>query len=151
CPVGLSSRSLHLRRRARSSVRSPSAFTGRSHGPTRLDAGCPPCSYLLDLGLFGSQDLVDLLDETVRQLLHPGRALVMIVLADLAVLVELLEEVHALAPDIADGYPGLLRVLVRDLDELLAPLGVEGRNRHPEQRALHDRVQAQIGLADRLL
>ena len=45
----------------------------------------------------------------------------------------------------------MLGILVRELGEFLAPLGIERRDRQPQQRAVDDRVQAEVGLADGLV
>src|SRR5262245_26590757 len=108
-------------------------------------------SYLLDLGFLRGQRLIDLLDQLVRQLLHLGRVLVVVVLAHLAVLVELLEQFHAVAPHVAHRHPGALGILVRNLDELLATFGVERWDRQADERAVGDRIEPEIGFAYRLL
>src|SRR4029453_10043829 len=69
-------------------------------------------SYLLDLSLLAGEGLIDLLDEAVGQLLHLGGALVVIVLTHVPILIELLEQLHPLAANIAHGHAGMLCVLV---------------------------------------
>ena len=59
---------------------------------------------------------------TVGQLLHLVGPLLVLVLGDLAVLLQPLELLHAVAPDVADRHPRLLGVRVRDLGQLVAPL-----------------------------
>ena len=56
--------------------------------------------------------------------------------------------VEAVAADMAGGDARLLGIFVRDLDQLLAALGVELGDRDAEELALDDRVEAEIGLAD---
>ena len=78
---------------------------------------------------FFFSDLVDLLDVLVGQLLDLGHGLLLVVLADLVVLQHLLQVVVDVAAHVADGHPALLRVLVRVLDQQLAPLLGERRAR----------------------
>src|SRR6185437_15511729 len=84
--------------------------------------------HLHDLGFFALQEVVDLRDMLVGQLLHPALGGVLVVVADLAVLDQVLEVPHHVAADVPDGDPPLLGHVARDLDELLAPLLRELRN-----------------------
>src|SRR4051794_15733799 len=119
--------------------RQPSSEAAEVQVGGRLQHGLR--SYLLDLDFLAGQYLIDLFDQPVGQLLHLGGVLMVVVLAHLAVLVELLEQVHALAPHIAHGYARVLGVLVRDLDQLLASLGVQRGDRQAHQGALDDWVE----------
>src|SRR5262245_7167686 len=110
----------------------------------------PHPSYLLDLGFFASQRLIDLLDELVGQILYLAGILVMVVLAHLSVLVEALEQLHAVAAHVAHRDPRMLGIFMRDLDEFLAPLGRERGNGQPDQRPVDDRVETEVGLANGL-
>ena len=76
------------------------------------------------------------------------RLRVCVVKAVVAVLLELLQRVHAVFAHMADGDPRLLGIFVRDLDHFLTPLGVELRNRDAQELTLHDRIEAEIGVAD---
>ena len=53
--------------------------------------------------------------------------------------------------DVADRDPGVLRLVLRDLDELLAALLGELREDDPDDRAVVGRVDAEVGVADGLL
>ena len=68
----------------------------------------------------------------------------MVVLAHLAVLLELLRELHAVAPHVADGHARVLGILVRKLDQFLAAIGVEHRDRQA------DELPSTMGLSPRL-
>src|SRR6185437_1541375 len=70
------------------------------------------------------------------------------VLGDLVQLLELFAAVGACVPN-TDAT--VLGELVHDLDELLATLLVHGRQRHADDAALRARIEAEVGLADRLL
>src|SRR5690606_19344029 len=108
-----------------------------------------PRSNLQYLGfLLGQQD-VDGGDGLVRHLLDALVLDARIVLADVAVLLRLLGVVDAVAADVAHRHLGLLGVLMRDLDQLLAPLLVELRQRDAQIGAVDDGVEAEIGFADR--
>src|SRR5690606_4168437 len=61
------------------------------------------------------------------------------------------EVVHAVAPDVAHRNPRLLGILPGDLGQFLATLLVEFRYGNTDRGAVDHRVQAQIGIADRLL
>src|SRR5579885_2933840 len=108
-------------------------------------------SDLQDLLLLLGQRLVDLLDVLVRQPLHLLIVATMLVLGDLAVLLHLLQRFHAVPPHVANGDPALLRVFVRELRELLAPLAAELGDRDAHELAVRLGIDPEIGLADRLL
>src|SRR5438270_9255029 len=78
-----------------------------------------------DFFFLGGQQLVDLGDRAVGRLLDLVGVTFLIVLRHLVILLELLQNVEAVAADVTRGDLGRLRVFVRDLDELLAPLLVE--------------------------
>ena len=61
--------------------------------------------------------VVDLLDVIVGRLLHFGAVLLVLVLADGVVLFELLQMLHGVAADIADGDALLFSVFAGDLGE----------------------------------
>src|SRR4051812_38235103 len=77
---------------------------------------------LEDLFLFAFQDRVDLADRGVRRLLQLGLAMVLLVRAGLALLLQLAEVVHDVAADVPDRHAALLGDLVNDFDQLLAAL-----------------------------
>src|SRR5690242_8146874 len=72
------------------------------------------------------------------------------VLADLVLLLVLLEVVHAVATDVPDRYTRLLRILTDEFRELLAPLLGQLGDRKPDHLAVGDRIEAQPRRADRL-
>src|SRR6476469_9354747 len=96
--------------------------------PFALAGATPRPSYLFDLGFLAGQRLVDLLDELIGQILHLARILVVIGLAHLSILVETLQELHALAAYVPHRYPGMLGIFVGNLDEFLTPLRGQGGN-----------------------
>ncbi len=59
--------------------------------------------------------------------------------------------VEPVAADVAHGDPGFLRVFVRDLHHLLAALLVHLRDAQADGLPFRLRIEAEIGLADRLL
>ena len=61
-----------------------------------------------------------------------------IVLTDVAVLLHLLQMLHAVAANIADRDAGLLGIFMRDLGDLLTALLVELRDRQAQQLAFDD-------------
>ena len=87
----------------------------------------------------------------VRQLLDTLLGAVLIVLARLALVDELLEVVHDVPADVAHGDPPLLGHVADDLDELLAPLLGQLRDRQADHLAVVRRRQAEVGLLDRPL
>src|SRR5215470_2140692 len=107
-------------------------------------------SYLLDLGFLAGQRLVDLLDELIGQILYFARILVMVVLAHLSILVEALQQLHAVTAHVAHSNAGMLRILMGDLDEFLAPLGGQRRNRQPDERTGNHRIEAEVGFPNGL-
>ena len=73
----------------------------------------------------------------------------MFVFADIAILFGLFQEVHAVAAHVAYGDARILGIAVRDLGQFLAALFVEFGQRNAQVGAVDDRVEAEIGLADR--
>ena len=72
------------------------------------------------------------------------------VTADIAVLLELFEGIHAVATHIANGDTALFSIFGRDLGHFLAPFFAQIGDRHPDQIAFGIGVQAQIRIHDRL-
>src|SRR5438270_10300022 len=73
-----------------------------------------------DFFFLGGQQLVDLGDRAVGRLLHVARQTLLVVLGHFVVLLELLQNIEAVAADVARGDLGGFRIFVRDLDEFLA-------------------------------
>ena len=94
--------------------------------------------------------LVDLLDRVVGQLLHLMLEPLALVLADLVLLLVLLEMIHPVAADVADRDARLLGILADELGELLAALLGQLGDRQADHLAVGDRVEAEAGRADRL-
>ena len=89
-------------------------------------------------------------DELIGRLLHLIGMALAVVLADGAVLLELLQQVEPVSANVADGDLGLLGIFVRDLDHFLAALLVHLGNAQADDLSLGLRVEAEIGFADRL-
>src|SRR5919201_1591325 len=106
---------------------------------------------LEDLGFLALEELVDLLRVLVRELLDALLGAVLLVLADLALVDELLEVVDDVAPHVADSDAAVLGHPAHDLDELLTPLLGELRDGQADDLAVVRRRQAQVGLLDRAL
>ncbi len=106
---------------------------------------------LHDLLFLVAQRVVDLLDVIVGRLLHLGAVLLVLVLADGVLFFELLQMLHRVAAHVAHGDALLLGVLAGDLGEFGAPFAGERRNRNAQLLAVDDRVEAQIGGADRFV
>src|SRR4051794_31169554 len=87
-----------------------------------MRSGFRTASYLDELGFLVLEHLVDrvgvLLGDAVESLLGAGD----VVLADLAILLELLQAVLGGTPQVADRDPAVLGLGARDLDVLLAAL-----------------------------
>src|SRR5581483_5271068 len=106
---------------------------------------------LHDFGFFVLQQLVDRLRVLVRQLLDALLGAMLVVRADLAAVDEVLEVLHRVAPDLADGDAVLFREPAHDLDEILAPFLGQLRDRQADQLAVVRRRETEVGLLDRLL
>src|SRR3954452_25010403 len=115
-------------------------------------SGLKPVSLdLHDFFFFDVKQRVDLPDRLVRCLLDVLLLTPLVVFADRAVLLKLLQQVDAVAPDVADRDARLLGVFVRDLDHLLAALLVHLGDAQPDCLALGQGVEAEVGVADGLL
>ena len=83
---------------------------------------------------------VNLGDVFVRQLLQFLLGVLGVVFGDAAVVAVLLELLHGVAPDVADGHAAILGHLADDLDELLAPLLAEFGEEQADGLALNGRA-----------
>src|SRR6185312_5782444 len=108
-------------------------------------------SYLLNFSLFRDESRVNLLDEPIRQFLNLLGIAAMIILAHLPIFLELLQKVHAVAPDVANGDPRLLRILMREFHEFLPPIRREARNRETQYLPVHDGIKAEVGFPNCLI
>ena len=107
--------------------------------------------YLHDLGLFALQEVLDLRDVLVGELLDAILGAPLLVVADVAVLDELLEVVHDVAAHVSDRDPSLFGEVLDDLHELLAPFLRQLRDRQADDFAVVRRREAEVGLEDRAL
>src|SRR5262245_58973968 len=105
-------------------------------------------SHLHDLGLFGLDHVVYLVNEVVVQLL---KVLLRVLHVVLGHAVQLLERVAAVGARMPNGDLPLFSQLVDDLHELLAPLLVHRRQGNTDDLPLRGRLEPEIGLSDRLL
>ena len=87
---------------------------------------------------------IDLGDGLVSRLLHLLGLAVDFVLADVAVLLELLEMIETVAAHVAGSDASLLGVFVRDLDQFLAALLVEFGDADAQHLAFGSRVEAEV-------
>ena len=108
-------------------------------------------SNLEDLFFLGLQQAIDLGRRRVGALLQLGLGAALVVLADLALLLQLAQVVHDVAADVADGDLALLADAVDDLDHLAAALLVELGDLQPDHVAVVGGRQPEVGLHDRLL
>src|SRR3954447_532201 len=108
-------------------------------------------SDLHDFGFFALQEVVDLAHVVVRQLLDATLGGALLVVADVAVAHQLLEVTHRVAADVPDRDLALLRHVARQLDELLAPLLCQLRDREADQLAVVRGLEPEVRLLDRLL
>src|SRR5919197_1658298 len=106
--------------------------------PERANAGeevhdaAPRGSDFHDLGFLVLQELVDRLRVLVGELLHLVLGAPLLVVADLAVPDELLEVPHDVSAHVPDRHLAVLGVAPHELDELLAPLLGELRDREAD-------------------
>src|SRR6478672_1366773 len=116
-----------------------------------MSGGLRRSSDLEQLGFLVLEHLVDLvgvlLGDAVETLLRTGY----VVLADLAVLLELLERLLGVAADVADRHAAVLGLGLGHLDVVLAALLGQLRQRHADGLAVVGGVHAQVRVPDRLL
>ena len=115
---------------ARASPVAPSGAGAAAH--------LPRISFSLVAG-----SVVDFLDRVVGQLLHFMLEALAFVLADFVLLLVLLELVHPVAADVADGDPRLFGILAAQLGELLAALLGQLGDRQADHLAVDDRVDSE--------
>src|SRR5947209_1428274 len=108
-------------------------------------------SNLHDLGFLVLEKVVDLLRVLVGELLDALLGTTLLVRADVAGVDELLQVLHRVAADLAHGDAVLLGEVAHDLDELLAPLLRQLRDRQADELAVVRRRQPEVRLLDRLL
>src|SRR5688500_15035549 len=114
----------------------------------RGTVGRIPVSDFHDLGFLRLDQVVDAVDGVVVRLLEILLGVLLLVLGDA---VHLLQRVARVRARVAHGDPAVLGHLVDDLHEVAPALLVQRRQRHPDDAALRRRIEAEIGLADRLL
>src|ERR1700730_4230028 len=108
-------------------------------------------SDLEQLAFFVLDELVDLPDILLGGLVEVLLRVFDVVLSGLAVLFDAVEFFHRLTPDVAHRHPGILALRLGLLDKIAAPLLGQLRDRYPDHVAVVGRVDAEVGVADRLL
>src|SRR5262245_58303616 len=108
-------------------------------------------SDLQDLRFLALENLVDLGDVVIGELLGTLFSPTLLVVPHVAVADELLEMVDAVAPDVPHGDPPFLGQVADHLDQLLAPLLRQRRDRQPDDLAVIRGRQAQVRLLQRAL
>src|SRR5579862_8840243 len=121
--------------------------TPRRHQPFRR--GSP--SDLEDLSLLPLDGVVDSRDELIGDLLHVDQLRGHLVFADVALLLDTTQVVDLVPTDVANRHTRFLGLAVDDLDEILAALLGELRDRDPDHLAVVARVEPEIALLDCLL
>src|SRR5215207_1800735 len=108
-------------------------------------------SNLHDLGLFMPDQLVDRAHVLVSELLHLGLPTPLLVVADFAVLDQLLEVLQDVAADVSNRDFSVLAVTTDELDELLAAFLGQLGDRETDDLAVVRGREAEVGLHHRLL
>src|SRR3546814_14993050 len=106
---------------------------------------------LEDLLLLLGQGLCELLDVLVLSLLNLFGPVVVLIFGDFVVVFHFLQHLHAVAAHVAHRHARLLGIVAGDLGEFDAALFRQGRDRHAHELAVAGRVEAEAGIADRLL
>src|SRR2546421_8261744 len=101
---------------------------------------------LHDLGFFAGRHLVDERDEAIGDLLQLLAATPPFISGNLLLLLQCLDPVHLLAPDVANRDMGVFGVALDEAGVLPAALLIERGNRHADQLPVVARIQAQFGL-----
>src|SRR5439155_17271313 len=89
-------------------------------------------------------------DAGIGRLLNIGRMAIVIVLADLVILLQLFDDIHCVTPDMTYGDARCFGVLMRNLDQLLAPFLIELRDTQANGLAFRCWRKAEVGIYDRL-
>src|SRR3954471_22281009 len=108
-------------------------------------------SHLEDLGFLGLEVRLELGDLGVGELLQLLVAALLVVGADVAVVLELLEVVHDVAAHAADLHAAVLGQAVGDLHQLAPALLVELGDLQADDAAVVAGREPDVGLHDRLL
>src|SRR2546425_3466989 len=104
---------------------------------------------LHDLGFLAGGHLVDQTDVTVSDLLQLVAPAPGLVGRDLLLLLQSLDAIHLLAPNVANRDVCALGIALDQSRVLAATLFIEGRNRDPDQLAVVARVESDLGFLDR--
>ncbi len=99
---------------------------------------------------FGCYQRIDLSHVRVGRLLDQVGLYARIVLAHIAVFFRLLEHIHAVAADVANGDASRLGIIVGDLGQVAAALFVQLGQRHADHLPFPHRVEPQAAVADGL-
>src|SRR5215210_7707576 len=115
---------------------SPSSHCARNSRLCTSDFG--------DLRFLALEQLVDLARMAVRELLDAILSPALVVFADLALSLQVLQMLVGVAPYVPNRDLAVLRDLADDLDELLAALFGQLRDRKPDHLAVVRRCQAEL-------
>src|ERR1051325_3211159 len=124
--------------------------TGAAATPNRTRRGSSELtlrSHFHDLGLFGLDQLVDLVDVVVVHFLNVLLGVLHVVFGNALQLLERLARVRA---RVTNGDFPFLGVPVPDFHQLFAPLLVHHRERHANESALRRRLEPELRFANRL-
>src|SRR2546421_2260180 len=127
----------------------PSMMIATCSGGGNWLTGCSWALDLHDLGFLAGGHLVDQTDVAVSDLLQLVAPAPRLVGRDLLLLLQRLDAIHLLAPDVPNRDVRALRIALDQPGVLAASLFVEGRNRDPDQLAVVPGVQSQFGFLDR--
>src|SRR6516162_6692307 len=119
--------------------------------PNGLHSGMfVPFSHGENFLFFRRQHPVHFADRLVGCLLHLLTGSFSVVLADLVVLLELLEYVEAITSYMTDRHAGGLGIAVRNLDQLPAAFFIKLGDAQPQHLPLGGRGKAEVGRGNRL-
>src|SRR2546428_9545278 len=136
-------------RRSRAQRLLPSMMIATCSGGGNWLTGASWASDLHDLGFLARGHLVDQPDVAVGDLLDLLATAPGLIRRDLLLLLERLDPIDLLTPDVADRHVGPLGIAFDESRVFAAPLFVQWRNRDADQLAVVARVQPQFGLLNR--
>src|SRR2546428_3824831 len=138
-------------KRSRAQRLLPSMMIATCSGGDNWLTGGSWASDLHDLGFLAGGHLVDQTDVAVSDLLQLVAPAPGLVGRDLLLLLQRLDAIHLLPPDVANRDVCALGIPLDQSRVLAAPLFVERRDRYPDQLAVVTRVESELRLLDRLL
>src|SRR3546814_2377958 len=110
-----------------------------------------PIDLAQDFLFLCTRGFVDVGDHRIGQLLHFGLGALALVLADFLLVLVLLQRVHAVAADVADGDARLFGILAGELGQFLAAFLRHVGDRQAPHLAVADRVEPEPRRADPLV